>query len=123
MKRNTCSASRRSQNRLFLLPSAFANDVEVPVVGASEQVAMLRKHPDKDFGYALVDTFPTGFEAQRNKPAKMIAKYSIGPGTKASKTRATQNLKRSSVVLLVCTGSRTIRMCSGCSIIGWKRKG
>ena len=57
------------------LPTAFADDVEIPLIGTSEQGATPRKHPNKDFGYALIDAFQTGFKARRNKPAEMIAKY------------------------------------------------
>jgi cullin-4 len=57
------------------LPTAFADEVETPSVGTSEQGAMPQKQPNKDFGYALIDAFQTGFKARRNKPAEMIAKY------------------------------------------------
>jgi len=56
------------------LPTAFADEVDVPLVGTSEQGAT-QKRPNKDFGYALIDAFQTGFKARRNKPAEMIAKY------------------------------------------------
>ncbi|KIM81855.1 hypothetical protein PILCRDRAFT_821213 [Piloderma croceum F 1598] len=57
------------------LPTAFADEVQAPLVGTSEQGAMPQKQPNKDFGYALIDAFQTGFKARRNKPAEMIAKY------------------------------------------------
>ncbi|KZT09051.1 Cullin-4B [Laetiporus sulphureus 93-53] len=34
-----------------------------------------KKVPNKDFGYALIDAFQSGFKTRRNKPAEMIAKY------------------------------------------------
>ncbi|OBZ79494.1 Cullin-4 [Grifola frondosa] len=34
-----------------------------------------KKKPNKEFSYALIDAFQTGFKARRNKPAEMIAKY------------------------------------------------
>lgn len=57
------------------LPTAFADEVEVPPVSTSDQDAAPRKRPNKDFGYALIDAFQTGFKARRNKPAEMIAKF------------------------------------------------
>jgi cullin-4 len=57
------------------LPTAFADEVEAPLIGTSEQGATSQKLPNKDFSYALIDAFQTGFKARRNKPAEMIAKY------------------------------------------------
>lgn len=31
--------------------------------------------PNKEFQYAAIDGFQTGFRARKNKPAEMIAKY------------------------------------------------
>lgn len=57
------------------LQDAFADEVEIPPVGTSKGDATSKKQPNKDFGYALKDAFQTGFQARRNKPAEMIAKY------------------------------------------------
>ena len=57
------------------LPTAFADEVDIPSVGTSAQAVTPSKQPNKDFSYALIDAFQTGFKVRRNKPAEMIAKY------------------------------------------------
>ncbi|THH15298.1 hypothetical protein EW146_g5163 [Bondarzewia mesenterica] len=53
------------------LHRAFAD----PVVSAAPSTSDVKKQPNKDFGYALIDAFTVGFKARRNKPAEMIAKH------------------------------------------------
>lgn len=64
--------------KLFIdstLPTAFANEIEVPAVGTSQDGATPRKQPNQEFVYAVSDAFQNGFRTRRNKPAEMIAKY------------------------------------------------
>lgn len=68
-----------------LVSTAFVDDVNVPQVAqarASTSAASAdtdtlprQKVTNKDFGYALIDSFQKGFKARRNKPAELIAKY------------------------------------------------
>ncbi|KAH9947362.1 Cullin-domain-containing protein [Amylocystis lapponica] len=50
-------------------PPSKASTSAIPVPSVPKKVL------NKDFGYALIDAFQTGFKARRNKPAEMIAKH------------------------------------------------
>ena len=67
-----------------LVSDVFVTEVKVPQLMASKAStsansigveAVTEKVPDKDFGYALIDSFQKGFKARHNKPAELIAKY------------------------------------------------
>lgn len=67
-----------------LVSDVFVTEVKVPQLMASKAStstasagieAVTEKVPDRDFGYALIDSFQKGFKARRNKPAELIAKY------------------------------------------------
>lgn len=69
-----------------LVATAFVDEVTVHPVepiktsanagpSSAGQGSSTKKVPNKEFSYALIDAFQSGFKARRNKPAEMIAKY------------------------------------------------
>lgn len=56
-------------------PAAFADPHVAHIASGSSTEAGPSMVANKEFSYAAVDGFRTGFRARKNKPAEMIAKY------------------------------------------------